>query len=334
MAANEKSYYLTLISTVTAFVLKSTLHTSDQLPNATFANNGASVEESSAQDGSSVPPATAAADDISGSKFALDGSKAQQIPIDMTAQQSSEKDAQSDTAHQNGAADALNKLLHANDQTAQFRPDDAIQVHQDDSAPPMKLVDAGSSDSGAIEGTGHLLKWASLNLGLGNPVPSGSSRSAAASPSGNSISGMLLGEASAGNSDIDMLLSHALTVAAFSPAQDPVLASILVNSHQQQSGTVVMASAPAGPAAATTTLTTSGSGGDPYPIYDQAAQTTLETFLKANPQVEVIFYQNNMIVYDGVQISASPIVVKTWEFEPGGSTITIVGHADHGLVAT
>jgi hypothetical protein len=333
VTANEKSYYLTLISTVTAFVLETTLHTSDQLPNAT--HNDALIEESSAQDGSSVPPATAAADDISGSKFAMDGSKAHQA-LEMTAQQLSEKDGQADNAQQN-----LNKLLHANDQAAQFLQGDAIQLHQDDSAPPLKLVDAGSSDSAAVEIAGDLLKWASLNSTVSNPAPSGSSISA--SPSGNSISSMLLSEASAGNSDIGLLLSHVLTVADFSPAQNPVLTSILVNSYQQNSGTVVMTSSPAAPAApaapdapdaATTILPTPSSSATHYPIYDRAAQATLETFLQANPQAEVIFYQNNMIVYDGVQISPSSIVVKVWEFEPGGSTITIVGHADHGLVAT
>ena len=181
----------------------------------------------------------------------MDGSKAQQAP-EMTAQQLSEKDGQADNAQQNGIANGLNKLLHANDQAAQFRQGDAIQLHQDDSAPPMKPVDAGPSDSGAVESAGHLLKWASLNaigdpvpLSLGNPEPSGSSISA--SPSGNSISSMLLGEASSGNNDIGQLLSHALTVAAFSPAQNPVLTSILVNSYQQKSDTVVMTSAPAAP---------------------------------------------------------------------------------------
>jgi hypothetical protein len=334
-AANEKSYYLTLISTVTAFVLETTLQTSDQLPSAVIADNSALVEDSSTQDGSSVPPGIAAHDDISSSKSAIDGSKAQQA-LEMTAQQLSEKDGQADNAQQNGIADGLNKLLHANDQTAmQFRQGDAIQLHQEDSAPPMKLVDAGPSDSSAVEGTGYLLKWASLNGSAGIPELSGASISAPAS--GNSISSMLLGEASSGNSDIGLLLSHALTVAAFSPAQDPVLTSILVNSYQQKSDTVVMASAPAAPAApdaATMILPTTSSGATQYPIYDHAAQATLETFLKANPQAEVIFYQNNMIVYDGVQVSPSPIVVKVWEFEAGGSTITIVGHADHGLVAT
>jgi hypothetical protein len=331
VAANEKSYYLTLISTVAAFVLETTLQTSDQLPSAVIADNSALVEDSSAQHGSSVPPGIAGSDDISGSKFAMDGSKAQQA-LEMTAQQLSEKDGQADNAQQNGITDGLNKLLHANDQIAtQFRQGDAIQLHQEDGAPPMKLVDAGSSDSSAVEGTGHFLKWASLNGSAGYPEPSGA---ISASPSGNSISSMLLGEASSGNSDIGLLLSHALTVAAFSPAQNPVLTSILVNSYQQKSDTVVMASAPTAPDAPTMVLPTTSSGGTQYPIYDQAAQATLETFLKANPQAEVIIYQNNMIVYDGVEISPSPIVVKVWEFDPGGSTITIVGHADHGLVAT
>jgi len=91
---------------------------------------------------------------------------------------------------------------------------------------------------------------------------------------------------------------------------------------------------PAAPESATVTLATASSAPTEYPIYDQAAQGTLQSFLQANPHAQVISYQNNLIVYDGVQISPSPIVVKTWEFEPGGQTITIVGHADHGLVAT
>ena len=329
MAANEKSYYLTLISTVAAFVLESTLLTSDQLPGASLAHNDALVEESSAQDGSFVPPATAVVDDTNGLKIAMDGSKAQQAS-EMTLQQLSEQQAD----QHNGIADGLNKLPHASDQTAKFPQVDAIQVHQDDSAPPIKVSEASLLDAVAIETAGHLLTGASSILSLGNPVPSGSSISAP--PSGHSIS-TLLSEASAGNSEIGLLLSHALTAAAFSPEQNPVLTSILVNSYQHKSDTVVMASAPAAPAApdaATTELPTPA--GAQYPIYDQAAQATLETFLKANPQAEAVVYQVNLIVYDPMSASpsSSPIVVKIWELESGGPTLTIVGQADHGLVAT
>ena len=326
MAANEKSYYLNLVGAVAAFVLESTLLTSDQLPDISLTHNDALVEESSAQDGSFVPPATAGVDDISGLKIAMDGGKAQQAS-EMTVQQLSEEQAD----QYNGITDGLNKLPHASDQTAKFPQVDAIQLHQDDSAPPMKLSDAGSLDAVANENAGHLLTGASSNLSLGNPVPGDSSISAF--PSGNSIS-VLLSEASAGNSNVGLLLSHAQIVEAFSPAQNPVLASILVNSHPQNSNTVVMTSVPAAPESATVTSPTASSGATEYPIYDQAALGILQSFLQANPQAQVIYYQNNMIVYDGVQISPSPIVVKTWEFEPGGQTITIVGHADHGLVAT
>jgi hypothetical protein len=326
VAANEKSYYLTLISTIAAFVLESTLLTSDQLPDASLAHNDALVEESSTQDGSFVPPATAVVDDTSGLKIAMDGSKAQQAS-EMTVQQLSEGQAD----QHDGIAAGLNKLPHASDQIAKSPQVDTVQLHQDDSTPPMKLSDAGPIDAVAIETAGHLLKGASSNFSLGNPVPSDVSISAL--PSGNSIS-TLLSEASAGNGNVGLLLSHAQIVAAFSPEQNPVLASILVNSHQQNSDTVVMTSVPAAPEAATVTLPTTSSGAAEYPIYDQVAQGTLLSFLQANPQSQVIYYQNNLIVYDGVQVSPSPIVVKVWEFGPGGPTITIIGHADHGLVAT
>jgi hypothetical protein len=315
-----------LVSAVAAFVLESTLLTSDQLPNVSLAHNDALVEESSAQDGSFVSPAAAGVDDISGLKIAMDGTKALQAS-EMTVQQLSEGQAD----QHNGITDGLNKQLHASDQTAKFPHVDAIQLHQDDSAAPMRLSDASSIDAVAIETAGHLLKGASSYLVPGNPVPIDSSISA--SPSGSSIS-MLLSEASAGNSNVGLLLSHAQIVEAFSPAQNPVLTSILVSSHQQNSDTVVMTSVPAAPEAATVILPTTGSGATQYPIYDQPAQATLQSFLQANPQAQVIYYQNNLIVYDGVQVSPSPIVVKVWEFEPGGQTITIVGHADHGLVAT
>jgi hypothetical protein len=294
------------------------------LPDASLAHNDAWVEESSTQDGSFVPPATAVVDDTSGLKIAMDGSKVQQAS-EMTVQQLSEGQAE----QQDGIAAGLNKLPHASDQLAKSPQVDAIQLHQDDSAAPMKLSDAGPIDAVAIENAG-LLKGASSNFSLGNPVPSDFGISAP--PSGNPIS-TLLSEASAGNSNVGLLLSHALIVPAFSPEQNPVLTSILVNSHQQSSDTVVMTSVPAAPEAGSVILPTTSSGAAQYPIYDQAAQATLQSFLQANPQSEVIYYQNNLIVYDGVQVSPSPIVVKVWEFQPGGQTITIVGHADHGLVA-
>jgi hypothetical protein len=80
-------------------------------------------------------------------------------------------------------------------------------------------------------------------------------------------------------------------------------------------------------------LITNSSGDHQYPIYDQAAQASLETFLKANPHAEVFFDQGNMVVYDGLFDATSPMTFKAWEFGPGGSTITIIGHVDQGLVA-
>src|SRR5262249_36316229 len=146
-----------------------------------------------------VSPAMAVVDDTGGLKIAMDGSKAQQAS-ELTVQQLSEEQADP----HNGITDGLNKLPHSSDQSAKFAQVDAIQLHQDDSAPPMKLSDAASLDAVANGTAGHVLTGASSNLSLGNPVPSDSSISA--SPSGNSIS-VLLGEASAGNSNVGLLLS-------------------------------------------------------------------------------------------------------------------------------
>jgi hypothetical protein len=349
MAANESSYYLALISTVTAFVLGSTFDAPDQLLSATAADMSALADGSSAQDGSSVPPAAAVPDDISGSKFASDDGNAQKIAFEMAAQQSTEKDGQADVAQQTGIAGVLNKLPHASDQAGQFHQDGAIQVYQDDIVLPVKPFEAGSSYSSAVESVG-LLKLASGNLIQGNPLPRDSSISASAS--GNSISDILLGEASAGNSEIQALLSHALND-VFSPTQNLVLINAVLMTSAPDAATATFASSTTTSSTTTSSTTTSSTaisstatsstaisstatsfGSSQYPIYDAAAQTILDTFLKANPQAGVIFDHGNMVVFDGLFDSTSPMIVDAWEFGPGGPTISIVGHAGYGLVAT
>jgi hypothetical protein len=71
-----------------------------------------------------------------------------------------------------------------------------------------------------------------------------------------------------------------------------------------------------------------------YPLFDLAAQDTLVRFLKANPLAQAIFFDNNVVVYDGQKdFGASPVTVQVWEFDTG-ATIALVGHVnapDHAV---
>lgn len=333
MAANESSYYLALIGTVTAFVLQSAFDTSDQLLSAIVADSDGGSEQSSAQGGSSVP---AAADAVIVSKLGMDGNWPEKILVGMTVQQAPEKDAQAEGAQKNGVDEILTKFLHVNEQTTQSHRDETIQVYQDDNAVRGKLVDAAPSGSDwAADRAGNFLKWASLNTVLGSSVLNDSGGSTAPTAAIKDMSGTLLAEVIGGNPQIDALLAHAPKI-YFSPEQNPILASILINSEQQGGGTVIITStttaATSGATTTATTTSTTSLGNGQYAVYDAAAQATLINFLNANPQAEVFFDHNNFVVYDLLYDSSSPIVVRVWELEPGGATISIVGHANHGLV--
>ncbi len=66
-----------------------------------------------------------------------------------------------------------------------------------------------------------------------------------------------------------------------------------------------------------------------YPMFDNHARETLTEFLHANPTAQAIFYDSNVIVYDGDKdFSSRPVTVQVWEFDTG-ATIAIVGHADN-----
>jgi hypothetical protein len=63
--------------------------------------------------------------------------------------------------------------------------------------------------------------------------------------------------------------------------------------------------------------------------FNQQAATTLESFLKANPQAQAVFNNNSIVVYEAPEAShAKDPVLNVWNF-PDGSTITLVGTADH-----
>jgi hypothetical protein len=66
-----------------------------------------------------------------------------------------------------------------------------------------------------------------------------------------------------------------------------------------------------------------------FPRYDADAQDILTAFLKTNPQSQVAFDHQNLIVYDGNLNfdSVRPVSVRIWEFD-SGNTIAIVGYAD------
>lgn len=69
-----------------------------------------------------------------------------------------------------------------------------------------------------------------------------------------------------------------------------------------------------------------------YPLFDNAAQEILTTFLQSNPESTAYFYDHNVIIYDGDKdFNSRPVTVQVWEFDTG-ATIAIVGHADNPAV--
>jgi hypothetical protein len=67
-------------------------------------------------------------------------------------------------------------------------------------------------------------------------------------------------------------------------------------------------------------------------FYNDAAARTVRNFVHDNPKAEVVVHEHHIIVYDGLTSheDSSPLVVKTWDFESGGS-ISIVGHINHPI---
>lgn len=67
-------------------------------------------------------------------------------------------------------------------------------------------------------------------------------------------------------------------------------------------------------------------------FYNDAAAQTVKNFVHDNPKAEVVVHEHHIIVYDGLTTheDSSPLVVKTWDFEGGGS-ISIVGHINHPI---
>jgi hypothetical protein len=63
--------------------------------------------------------------------------------------------------------------------------------------------------------------------------------------------------------------------------------------------------------------------------FNQQAAASLESFLKANPQAQAVFDNKSIVVYEAPEAShANDTVLNIWNFADG-STITLVGTADH-----
>jgi hypothetical protein len=62
-------------------------------------------------------------------------------------------------------------------------------------------------------------------------------------------------------------------------------------------------------------------------LYDLAAREILFWFFQENPNVQVVFYQGNTLVFDADdQFASEPQTIKVWETDTG-ATITLVGQA-------
>jgi len=67
-------------------------------------------------------------------------------------------------------------------------------------------------------------------------------------------------------------------------------------------------------------------------LFDSTAAATINAFLKANPNADIILDHGNVIIYDGhTELDQSQaLTVQIWESSPTGPAIALVGHADHG----
>ena len=114
---------------------------------------------------------------------------------------------------------------------------------------------------------------------------------------------------SSGN--LDNLVSHAVDLTVTAGSQD--LVSYFLTTTP---------TAPSEPAAAVS----SGPS-----LFNSAAAATLVNFLEDNPTAEAVFNKTGVVIYDSLN-DPTPASVEVWKFADG-STIAIVGHADHGFVA-
>lgn len=89
------------------------------------------------------------------------------------------------------------------------------------------------------------------------------------------------------------------------------------------------------PGSSSTSITTAASSNSAEPAlpvatpFDDHAAESLETFLKANPQARAVFDNKSIVIYEAPEAShANDAILNIWDF-PDGSTITLIGTADH-----
>ena len=72
-----------------------------------------------------------------------------------------------------------------------------------------------------------------------------------------------------------------------------------------------------------------GQGAHGFAQFDAAAQQALIGFLQNNPNFQVNFDHDNVVVYDGQNDPGlvRPVTIQIWEFNTG-ATIAIVGHVN------
>jgi len=113
-------------------------------------------------------------------------------------------------------------------------------------------------------------------------------------------------------SDINNLIAHAIQMSPTDGSQN--LITYFLNTNHITSQSLPAAGASPG-----------------YSLFDANAATTLESFLEQNPNAQAVFNNKSVVVYDDIH-DTTTATIKVWTFTDG-STIAIVGHADHGFVA-
>lgn len=123
------------------------------------------------------------------------------------------------------------------------------------------------------------------------------------------------------NADVSTLLTHAAYLSPSAEGSQNLLSYVLAQNQLATAASLQVSDAHVVAANA------------PPPVFDANAASILLAFLKANPNAQAVFDNNSVVVYDGVTgAQAGAVTVQTWEFSDG-STISLVGHTNHSLVA-
>lgn len=161
-----------------------------------------------------------------------------------------------------------------------------------------------SSSPVSIATAGQVTVVSDLLYALSAAIQSGQNSSVGPAASGQTAS--LTG-------DVTNLFSHAIEVNV--PGDTTNLVAYVLNSNHTDSS-MVQASASIDQSART---------------FDASAASILLNFLQDNPNAQAVFNHNSVVVYDSIS-DTTPANVEVWKFADG-STIAIVGHADHGFVS-